>query len=230
MKFFLDTADIHRVKAWLPLGIVDGITTNPTRVSKLAKNNDDARRIVLDICACVYPRPVSIQVTEKDPEAVQDEAEAIAELAENVVVKIPCQLVYYPVIANLAHRGIPLNVTLVFSPLQALAMCKLGVKYLSLFLGRFQAHGGDCNELAHACTHMISEYNFSTRTIAASIRTVEHLNLALAANVDIATLPVEILSTILTHTLTDQGAEKFLLDWHDAGLTHFAHALHHDET
>lgn len=218
MKIFLDTADLQAIKHWLSTGIIDGVTTNPTLLQKVGGN---PAQQVKEIARLLANRDVSVEVTEEDPSAVYAQAKSIAAIAPNVVVKIPCHTNYYATIQRLVGEQIPINVTLVFSVAQALAMCKLGVKYISPFIGRLD----DVNEsgimLIQSIRQMIDMHSFNTQLLAASIRSVERLQEALLAGADIATVPVNILEQALQHPLTDKGMQKFQDDWKKLGVSTF---------
>lgn len=218
MKLFLDTSNVARIQEWVATGIVDGVTTNP---SNLSHEGGDATEKVLQICAAVAHGDVSIEITEKTPEAVYAQAQRIAALAPNAVVKIPCHVDYYPVIKKLVDEGIAVNITLVFSLLQALMMCKLGVKYISPFVGRLDDIDADGIQLVHDIRQMVDQYQFKTLILAASIRSVSHLHQAVAAGADAATLPASILAQAVSHPLTVNGMAQFDLDWQKLGVTEF---------
>lgn len=218
MKFFLDTADVDQIRAWAATGLIDGITTNPTHVSKQA---GDVKKNIKQICQIMSGCDVSVEVTEHEPDAVLKQALRIADIAENVVVKIPCHRNYYAVIKDLMHKGIKINVTLVFTLPQALYMCKLGVRYISPFIGRWDDIDVDGSSFLFQMRAMIDHYGFDTQLLAASLRTVRHLTHAIEAGADIATVPVELLEKSTNHVLTDQGMEKFLNDWKKLGLKQF---------
>jgi len=210
MKIFLDTADIQAIKKWLKTGILDGATTNPTHLSKVSGDPTDS---VLAIAKLMGDRDVSVEVTEADPEAVYKQAKAIAVLAPNIVVKIPCALEYYPIIKRLVAEEVPLNVTLVFSLTQGLAMCKLGVKYISPFIGRLDDIDEPGIELVRNLRMMIDEYGYVTELLAASIRGVIQLHDVILTGADIATVPISVLEKATQHVLTNKGMHKFIADW-----------------
>jgi transaldolase len=213
MKIFLDTADREAIKYWLPTGLVDGITTNPTLLSK---QGSDVKKILTDICLLV-PGDVSIEVVEKSPEAVYKQAKEIASLAKNVVVKIPFAHEYLPVIHTLAKEGVSLNITLVFSLLQALLVSKLGVKYISPFIGRWDDIDSDGIALLEELVHLKQVHNFSSMILAASIRGLMHWHHAALLGADVITLPPEILAKAMHHPLTEQGIVRFDADWKTVG-------------
>ena len=210
MKIFLDTADIKVIKAWKETGLIDGVTTNPTHLSKAGGN---PTKQVQAIAKLLPKGAISVEVTEKKHDAVYKQAKAIAKLARNVVVKIPCHADYYEVIAKLAKEGIKLNITLVFTLVQGLLMSKLGVHYISPFVGRWDDIDVDGVELLYNLRHMLDEYDYKTKLLAASIRGVRHLHEAIMAGADVATIPISVFEKSTRHLLTDQGITKFDTDW-----------------
>lgn len=219
MKIFLDTADIQEIRKWSATGIIDGVTTNPTHMSSAGS---DPKKIIREICAGLPHGAISVEVTEVEPDAVYRQARLISALAQNIVVKIPCDVRYYEVIQRLVQEGIPLNITLVFTVAQGLAMCKLGVEYISPFVGRLediQKNSGI--QLVQDLVHMKQTYAFKTQILAASIRTVDHITRVVQAEADCITVPVGVLSQALTHELTEKGIEKFLADWKKLEITKF---------
>lgn len=218
MKLFLDTANIEQIQKQLTTGLVDGITTNP---SNLSKEGTDPKKIITQICQAVPQGDVSVEITEHQPDAVYKQAKLIAALAKNVVVKIPCTQIYYPVIKKLVDEGVAVNITLVFSLAQGLMMSKLGVRYISPFVGRWDDIGVDGADLLFELRDMIDEYGYKTEILAASLRTVQHFHAAIQAGADVATLPVELFEKSMNHTLSTQGIEKFNADWQKLGIKQF---------
>ena len=162
VKVFLDTANREQIKRWLSFGIVDGVTTNPTLLSQ---EDSDTKKVLLDICGMVNG-PVSIEVVEKTPDNVYKQAKEISKFAKNVVVKIPCIAEYFPVINKLVQEGIKINVTLVFSEVQALLVAKLGVTYISPFVGRWDDIGKDGIDLIEGIVKIKRNYEkFKIRII-----------------------------------------------------------------
>jgi len=213
VKIFLDTADREMIKKWMPTGIIDGVTTNP---SLLSKQGQDPKAVLLDICSMV-PGDVSIEVVKKDPEDVYRQAKEIAALADNVVVKIPFAFEYLSVIDRLAKEGVAINVTLVFSLLQALLVAKLDVRYISPFIGRWDDIDVDGLELIAKMVHMVEQYGFASQVLAASIRHIMHFHHSVLAGADVATVPPKLLDAIMNHPLTAKGIEKFDADWEKLG-------------
>lgn len=213
MKIFLDTANRDVIKKWLPTGLVDGVTTNP---SLLSKEGTSPKQVLLDICAMV-PGPVSIEVVEKDPEAVYKQAKEIAAFAKNVVVKIPCLQEYLPVMSKLVKEGVKINATLVFSAVQALVMSKVGVTFISPFVGRWDDISEDGIQVVEDMVEIKRNYEFTSEILAASIRSVHHWHRAAYAGADIVTLPPGVIEQGLKHPLTDRGVELFDADWKKLG-------------
>ncbi len=210
MQLYIDSANIEKIKPLCELGLVEGITTNPTNLSVLGARPFDA---IPALCACVYPKPVSVEVTEFAPDAVLKQAREIAAMAENIVVKIPCHARYIPVIRTLLAAGTKLNITLIFTVSQAYFMTKLGVQYISPFMGRLDDIGVASHDTVQAIVSMIRQENAHTKVIAASIRTPKQFERAIAAGADIATVPPGFIDKALEHPLTEIGIAQFLTDW-----------------
>lgn len=218
MKIFLDTANTELVKQWARTGLIDGVTTNPTNLSKEGKNPIDQ---ILTICEILPHGLISVEVVETEPEAVYLQARQIASLSHNIAVKIPCHPQYYSVIRKLIEENITLNITLVFSLAQGLMMAKLGVDYISPFVGRLDDNGGDGIELIKELRQMLDWYGFETQLLAASLRSEEHFEKIIMAGADIATIPTALFEKLLTHPLTAAGMAQFLADWKKLNLTKF---------
>lgn len=218
MKIFLDTADVAVIKKMKETGLIDGITTNP---SHLSKAGGDPKQVVLEICKLLPDGEISVEVTEKAPEAVYKQAKSIVALAKNVLIKIPCHRDYYPVIAKLVQEEVPLNITLVFSLVQGLMMAKLGVRYISPFVGRWDDIDQDGPTLLYQLQQMIIEYQYETGVLAASLRHVRHLHEAIMAGVGAATVPPDVLEKASDHVLTTKGIELFDNDWKKLGVRSF---------
>ncbi len=216
MKIFLDTAHSGDIEQWSY--VIDGVTTNP---SHLAKEKTNPTKQILKICSLMNPKEVSVEITENNPKAVYDQAKKIAQLAPNVVVKIPCFAAYYQIIKKLVEENVPLNITLLFSLNQGLFMSKLGVRYISPFVGRIDDNDGNGIELLYELREMIDRYGYQTQILAASLRHVRHLHEAIAAGADVATIPPELLKKATEHILTDKGIELFNADWKKLGISHF---------
>src|SRR6266478_2181856 len=171
MKIFLDTANTESIQKWAHTGLIDGVTTNPTHLSKEGNNPTEQ---VLAICDILPSGVISVEVTETEPDNVYLQARKIASLSDNIAVKIPCHPNYYSVIKKLINEGILINITLVFSLAQGLMMAKLGAQYISPFVGRLDDINGNGIELIQHLRHMIDWYDFDTELLAASIRDVTH--------------------------------------------------------
>lgn len=216
MKLFLDTANVAMIQRLAASGLVDGVTTNP---SLLSKEGNDPKKVIADICALV--KEVSVEVTEKEPEAVYKQAKEIAALAKNIVVKIPCHKDYVEVISRLSREGVKINVTLIFTVVQALMMCKAGAYIVSPFVGRLDDIDEEGVELLYTIRHMLNAYRFPTLVLAASLRHVRHVHKAILASADIATVPAELFDKLLEHPLTENGIKKFDDDWKKLGIRQF---------
>ena len=213
MKLFLDTANREVIKKWVATGLVDGVTTNPTLLSK---EGNDSKAVLRDICAMVSG-PVSIEVVEKEPAAVLAQAREISKFAKNVVVKIPFATEYLPVIKAAVDEGIKINVTLVFTPLQALLAAKLGVEFISPFVGRWDDIGVEGMRLLEEIITIRDMYAFQSKILAASIRTLLHWQQAAAMGADIATVPPAVMEQATKHPLTERGIALFDADWKKLG-------------
>ncbi|SFJ04904.1 transaldolase [Paenibacillus sp. UNC496MF] len=214
MKFFLDTANIGEIKRVARLGLVDGITTNPSLV---AKEGRAFKEVVQEICAFV-DGPVSAEVIGTKAEDMLKEAGELAQWAPNVVVKLPMTEDGLFACHELSRRGIKTNVTLVFSAAQGLMAAKAGATYVSPFIGRLDDIAADGMQLVRDLKRMLGNYGFETEIIAASIRNVGHVEQAALAGAHIATIPGSLLPALWKHPLTDIGIEKFLSDWNKAAL------------
>lgn len=218
MKLFLDTSNLESIKKYQALGILNGVTTNP---SNLSKEGGDVAQKVKEIARAFPHGDISIEVTETDPEKVYDQAKKIAALAQNVTVKIPCHVQYYAVIEKLVQENISLNITLVFTLVQSLMMCKLGVTYISPFIGRWEDIDIEGSRLLHEVRHMVDTYDYKTQILAASLRTVRNFHDAIISGADVATVSPELLEKALYHPLTESGIKKFYSDWQKLGSPEF---------
>lgn len=218
MKIFLDTADIKAIERFSPLGLIDGITTNPTH---LAQNGGNPTEVIKKICRLLPHGDISVEVTEFEAKAVYQQAHALAKIAKNIVVKIPCHADYYAIINQLVKEGVNLNITLVFTLVQSTFMAKLGVKYISPFVGRWDDIDVEGSELLFEIRSMLDLYNYKTELLAASLRSVRHLHNAILAGADVATLPIDVLEKAMSHPLTNNGIAKFSSDWKKLGIKQF---------
>ncbi len=217
MKIFLDTADVKAIKSWKKTGLIDGITTNPSHLYKAGS----PKKTVLEISKLLPHGEISVEVTEKKSDAVYKQAKAIAQMGKNVIVKVPCHRDYYSVIDTLVKDGVKLNITLVFTVIQGLMMCKMGVRYISPFVGRWDDIDVDGTALLYNLRYMIDWYNYQTGLLAASLRHVRHVREAIMAGSDVITVPPAILEKATEHILTDQGIAKFDADWKKIGIRKF---------
>jgi transaldolase len=211
MKFFLDTANIDEIAKGLELGIIDGVTTNPTLVSK---ENAPFEVRIKQICELVKG-PVSAEVISTDSAGMIEEARKLAKISQYVVIKIPMTEEGIKAVTRLKDEGIRTNVTLIFSPLQALVAAKAGASYVSPFVGRLDDIGHDGMELVSDIKTIFINYGFETNIIVASIRHPTHILTAAKIGADIATIPYSVLTRIMKHPLTDAGIQTFMKDWQD---------------
>lgn len=209
MKFFLDTADIEAIKKINALGLVDGVTTNP---SIIAKEGRDFQEVIKEICTIV-DGPVSAEVTSLDIEGMIKEAKEIVKWADNIVIKIPMTEAGLGAVSQLSKAGIKTNVTLIFSVSQGLLAAKAGASYISPFLGRLDDIGTSGIQLVKKLRTVLDIYDFDTEIIAASIRNTEHVEQASLAGAHIATIPPALYSSLWSHPLTDKGISQFMKDW-----------------
>jgi transaldolase len=212
MKFFLDTANIKEIKQAHAMGMVDGVTTNP---SLIAKEGRDFETVIKEICAIV-DGPISAEVIALDTEGMLKEARHLARIHDNIVVKIPMTIDGIKATKQLAAEGIKTNVTLVFSPLQALMAAKAGATFVSPFIGRLDDLAQEGMALVEQIMEIYSNYAFDTQVIVASVRNPLHVLDAALIGADIATIPFNVLSKFASHPLTDKGIKAFLDDWNKA--------------
>lgn len=209
MQFFIDTANLDEIRGAMDMGLIDGVTTNPTLMAKEAA---DWRDVARTICALV-PGPVSLEVLALDADGMVREARDLITFGPNVVIKVPMTGEGLKAVRVLRSMDMETNVTLVFSAAQALLAAKAGATYVSPFLGRLDDAGQDGMELVRDILDIYSNYNFSTQIIAASIRSPMHVLNAALAGAHVATVPYKILTQLISHPLTDKGIESFLNDW-----------------
>lgn len=209
MKFFIDTANINEIKEAASLGIVDGVTTNPSLVSKEGK---DFRKLLDEILA-VVDGPVSAEVVGTDYDSMLKEAWELASIHKNIVVKIPLIREGLKVVKTVSEEGIKTNVTLCFSPNQALLAAKAGATYISPFVGRLDDISHVGMDLIAQIIQIYDNYGFETEVLVASIRNPLHLVDAAMMGADVATIPFDVMMKLFNHPLTDIGLEKFLSDW-----------------
>ena len=210
MKFFIDTANIDEIREANSLKILDGVTTNPTLIAKTGRPFIE---VVKEILAEIPDKPVSLEVASTDYEGMVKEGEMLAELGDNVVIKIPMTVEGLKAVKHFETNNIKTNVTLVFSPAQALLAMKAGASYISPFVGRL-------DDISHTGLDLIADikairdnYNFNTEIIVASVRHPLHVIESAVIGADIATIPFKVIAQLAKHPLTDIGLERFLKDW-----------------
>lgn len=209
MKFFLDTGNVEEIKRIMRLGLVDGVTTNP---SLIAREGKVFKEVIQEICSFV-PGPVSAEVVGLTTDEMLKEAYEIAAWAPNVVIKLPLTENGLEATYRLAKEGVKTNVTLVFSVAQGLMAAKAGAAYISPFVGRLDDTGIDGIELISSLKTVMTNYQFNTQIIVASVRNIHHLQEAAVAGADISTVPGSLFPSLWKHPLTDIGLDKFLKDW-----------------
>ncbi len=209
MKFFIDTANIEEIKEGLNLGMVDGVTTNPSLIAKEKKSFD---AVVKDILKNVEG-PVSLEVMSQEAKAMFAEGKKLAQLGDNVVIKVPLCTEGLKATKMFAQAGIDVNQTLIFSPLQALIAAKAGARYASPFVGRLDDIAHDGMELVEQILTIYDNYGYETEVIVASIRHPRHVLDAALMGADIATIPFKVIAQLVQHPLTDKGIKLFLEDW-----------------
>ncbi|MGM0409874.1 MAG: fructose-6-phosphate aldolase [Bacillota bacterium] len=210
MKFFIDTANLDEIREIKKWGILEGVTTNP---SLIAKEGDVEFKDVISQITELVPAPISAEVISTDAEGMIEEARELAEIAENIVIKIPMTPEGMDAVSTLSKEGIKTNVTLVFSANQALIAAKAGASYVSPFIGRLDDIGHDGMQIVRDIADIFATYEIDTEIIAASIRHPRHVLQSAKAGSDIATVPYDVLKKMITHPKTDEGIKKFLDDW-----------------
>jgi len=209
MKFFIDTANISEIKKGIEMGLVDGVTTNP---SLLSKEKRDPKTIIKEILSIV-DGPVSLEVVSTDSKGMTEEARGLASLGQNAVIKIPMTEEGIKAVKTLSQEGIKTNVTLIFQPIQALIAAKAGASYVSPFIGRLDDISQRGMGIIEDIAAIFTNYGFEAEIIVASIRNPVHVLDAALIGADIATIPFNVLSQLIKHPLTDIGLERFLKDW-----------------
>ncbi len=213
MKFFIDTARIEEIKEAASLGILDGVTTNPSLVSKTGK---DFRKLLDEILEIV-DGPVSAEVISTDYEGIVKEGRELSAIHKNIVVKVPLIKEGLKAVKTLSDEGVKTNVTLCFSPSQALLAAKAGATYISPFVGRLDDISTSGMELISQIVQIYRNYNYETEVLVASIRHPLHLVEAALMGADVCTMPFDVINKLFNHPLTDVGLEKFLSDWKKSG-------------
>jgi transaldolase len=213
MKFFADTAEIKDIKELHDLGLLDGITTNP---SLIAKSGRDFKEVIKEICSIV-PGPVSAEVASTAFDQMMAEAAVLRKIADNVVIKLPLTLDGLKACKTLTGDGTKVNVTLCFSPNQALLAAKAGATYISPFIGRLDDINIEGMDLIRDIRTIYDNYAYATEILAASIRTPNHVTQAALAGADVATIPPAVIKKLADHPLTKSGLEQFVKDWASTG-------------
>lgn len=209
MKFFIDTGNADEIRTAVEMGILDGVTTNP---SLLSKEDKPYLENLKEICSIV-DGPVSAEVTATDTDGMIKEAHNLAKIADNIVVKIPIIKSGLKAIKKLTSEGIKVNVTLCFSPTQALIAAKAGATYISPFIGRLDDISTSGMELIEQIVTIYDNYAFETEVLVASVRHPMHVVEAALIGADVITMPFAVIDKLLNHPLTDVGLKKFLADW-----------------
>jgi transaldolase len=213
MKFFADTADVKELKEVQSMGLLDGVTTNP---SLIAKSGRDFKEVIAEICSFVEG-PVSAEVAALDYDGMMREGKILRAIAKNVAVKVPLTVDGLRACKSLSSEGTMVNVTLCFSANQALLAAKAGATFISPFIGRLDDINLDGMELIQNIRQIYDNYHFETNILAASIRTPNHIREAALIGADYATAPPAVLKSLVNHPLTDKGIASFLADWAKAG-------------
>jgi transaldolase len=215
MKFFIDTANLDEIKKAAAMGVLDGVTTNP---SLAAKETAPYKEILKEICK-VVSGPVSAEVIATEADGMLREADELMKIADNIVIKIPTILEGLRAIKSLTGRGIKTNATLVFSPTQALMVAKAGATYVSPFVGRLDDVSTDGMELIRQIVTIYQNYGYDTEVLVASVRHPMHVVEAAMMGADVVTMPYGVIGQLMKHPLTDIGLEKFLADYKKANPT-----------
>jgi transaldolase len=210
MKFFIDTANPDEIKRAYEMGVIDGVTTNPTLISKEKK---DFESLIKEICKIIKGLPISLEVLSLNSEGMIEEARRLSRMGENIVVKIPMTTEGLKAIKALVSEGIKTNTTLVFSPTQALLAAKAGTTYVSPFIGRLDDIAQTGMELIEQIVTIFTNYGFESQVIVSSIRHPIHVLEAALIGADVATIPYKVIEQLVKHPLTDIGIERFLADW-----------------
>ena len=210
MEIYIDTANMDEIKKYAEYGIIDGVTTNPALMAK--EGNKDIKKIIEDISKYVKG-PLSVEVISEVAEGILEEARKINELGDNIVVKVPAIPEGFKALSKISKEGIKTNVTMVYTVNQALLAAKMGATYVSPFVGRSHAEGGDGPKLINEISEIYKIYNFKTKILAASMRNVIYVKQAALAGADIATIPPSVLNDMMQSDLCDNALKGFLRDW-----------------
>ena len=215
MQLFLDGSDIDKIRKYCGLGLIDGVTTNPSIILKSGKNMIE----VISELAGIVSGSVSAEVSALDSDTMVQEGIKLAEIAENVTVKLPITWDGLKACKTLSNKGISVNMTLCFSSSQALLAAKAGAEYVSPFIGRLDDLNLEGIDLISDIKLIYSNYKFSTKILAASIRTINHVKQCARLGADVATIPLDIFEKLVKHPLTDSGLSQFTADWEKTGQT-----------
>ena len=209
MQFFIDSADVGEIKKALALGLCDGVTTNPSLVAKTGRPFADVLKEIVSL----VPGPISAEVTATDAEGMLAEARALVKYGPQIVIKIPLIVEGLRAVKALSQEGVKTNVTLCFSPVQALLAAKAGATYISPFVGRLDDISQDGMQLIGDIVQIDRNYRFDTKVLVASVRHPVHVLEAAKLGADVATIPYSVIDQLAKHPLTDAGLKKFLADW-----------------
>jgi len=209
LKIFLDTANVEEIKKGVEMGLVDGVTTNPTIISRENKPFDEVVKEILSI----VKGPVSLEAVSDQSEAIVDEGKRLSELGNNVVIKVPITVEGLKAIKKLSSMNVKVNTTLIFTPLQALLAAKAGATYVSPFVGRLDDVSEDGMRVVEDLKRMFYNYSYKTEIIVASIRNPIHVYRAAMVGADIVTVPFDVLVKLINHPKTDEGLKLFAGDW-----------------
>ena len=209
MEIFLDSADTKEIKECWDMGVIDGVTTNPSLAAKTGRNYDETIKEI----ATIVDGPISAETVSLDYEGMLKESYHFAKMHKNVVIKVPMTLNAMKVVKKLSSEGIKTNVTLLFSPNQALLAAKAGATYVSPFVGRFDDISEEGMQLIEHIRQIYDNYQFQTKILVASIRNPIHVRDAALIGADVSTIPYSVIKQLATHPLTDIGIDKFLKDW-----------------
>jgi transaldolase len=215
MKIFLDTADVAEIREYAATGLVDGVTTNPSLAAKTGRDYGDSLK---EICSIVSGS-VSAEVLSTDYEGMMKEGKAVSKIAKNITIKVPSTWDGMRACRAFANDGLMVNVTLCFSPIQAMMAAKSGATFISPFIGRVDDVGEDGMGLIRDIRAIYDNYGFKTEILAASIRSVSHVREAALAGAGVATMPTEIFKKLMSHPLTDKGLAAFIADAKKANVT-----------
>ena len=209
MKFFIDTANIDEIRQAAEIGVLDGVTTNPTLV---ARENRDFHDLLKEICA-VVDGPISAEVVSLESNGMVKEAKVLAQIHENITIKLPMTIDGLKACRKLSNEGIKTNMTLVFSPTQAILAAKAGATFVSPFIGRLDDISSEGMELVEQIVNIYDNYGFETEVLVASVRHPMHVVEAALIGADVITMPFKVIERLVKHPLTDIGVERFLKDW-----------------